>query len=425
MSDKKFNLKTYQKINGNEHIDMRLRDAHEKAPDVINEKQLESYRATEANVAIEKLLEDKRTGEETEITEKRLDTHKSKFANKYRNPDAHAGDINKLEEQRLLNDPSEKEKYEAASSAPKEFRWWENTKSSDDLKLAKDTKKPITSQKKDEKFEELTFDNPRWQEVDEPSEEKAEIEPRVMTGVPEEFPVTEVNKADEIGKDTSDNLDDFFLMTEKFLQPNPQKPYISGIYMVLGFDPAPFEGDENKIRKAALAKVIMLHPELSGLINKTDFFDIQESGDDGIIKLRAQGEQFAPIVEKYNNKPSVPSVESEKEPIEEVNFETKDIEGTPMAIGLVRVNTPVTADNEKVIIESIIEFIHNKHPEVEVNESSLDMANIVNGEVGYMVGLNNTDIATDLPVGLPTEASTDFDIVVAATDAKKNSINAK
>ena len=50
--EKKFNLKNYQKINGNEHIDMRLEQAREGSPDVINEKQLESYRATEADVGV-------------------------------------------------------------------------------------------------------------------------------------------------------------------------------------------------------------------------------------------------------------------------------------------------------------------------------------------------------------------------------------
>ena len=133
MSDKKFNLKTYQKIDGDEHIDMRLEEARGNIPDVINEKQLEPYRAGENDVLTEKLLETKRIGEETEITEKRLDTHKPKFANKYRNPSAHEGDMNKLEEQRLQGDPVEKEKYEMASETPKQFRWWEGVKSPDGL----------------------------------------------------------------------------------------------------------------------------------------------------------------------------------------------------------------------------------------------------------------------------------------------------
>ena len=121
MSDKKFNLKNYKKTNGDEHIDRRLEEQRSEAPNVINEKQLEDYRATESNVSIEKMLEDSRTGEETEVTEKRLDTHKSKFANKYRNPEAFEGDINKLEEQRLNGEPVENEKYDLASETPKQL----------------------------------------------------------------------------------------------------------------------------------------------------------------------------------------------------------------------------------------------------------------------------------------------------------------
>jgi hypothetical protein len=143
MSKKKFNLKDYQKISGDEHIDTRLSKSRTEAPNVINEKQLEDYRGTEANVTIEKLLEKTRTGEEDEITEKRLDTHKSLFANKYRNEDAHTGDMNKLEEQRLKNNPVEKEKYEAASETPKKQRWWEGVKSPDGLKVAEVTGRTI------------------------------------------------------------------------------------------------------------------------------------------------------------------------------------------------------------------------------------------------------------------------------------------
>jgi hypothetical protein len=186
--------------------------------------------------------------------------------------------------------------------------------------------------------------------------------------------------------------------------------------MVLGFDIAPFEGDEGKIKKAALAKVISSRPDLDGLIDVNDFYDLQESGDEGVIKLRAFGEQLASAVEKYAAESSAtPTQESNQEPIEEVSFEMKDVDGTPMAIGMIKVSTPVTPDNEKAITESIIEFIETKHPEVEVDESSLDMANIVNGEVGYMVGISGSDLGAET-----IEASTDFDIIVKASDSKKN-----
>jgi len=81
---KKFNLKDYIKISGDEHIERRLQDSHTKAPNEINEAQLEDYRSSESEVLIEKLLEKSRgdVTEATELTEKRLDSKKASFSNK-------------------------------------------------------------------------------------------------------------------------------------------------------------------------------------------------------------------------------------------------------------------------------------------------------------------------------------------------------
>jgi hypothetical protein len=35
----KFNFKTYQKTNGDQHIDSKLQESHKSAPNEINEKQ--------------------------------------------------------------------------------------------------------------------------------------------------------------------------------------------------------------------------------------------------------------------------------------------------------------------------------------------------------------------------------------------------
>ena len=43
----KFNLKNYQKISGDDHIERRLQDQHGNIPNEINEEQLESHRGTE------------------------------------------------------------------------------------------------------------------------------------------------------------------------------------------------------------------------------------------------------------------------------------------------------------------------------------------------------------------------------------------
>jgi len=136
---KKFNLKNYIKISGDEHIESRLRQSHEDGKDVIGEKQLEDYRCNEQEALTEKQLDRQRGGnkESSELVEKRLDSGKSKFANNYRNPSAYQGNVNKLEEKRLANHPVEKEEYESASTTGKKLRWWEKTDDPMGMKLAR------------------------------------------------------------------------------------------------------------------------------------------------------------------------------------------------------------------------------------------------------------------------------------------------
>jgi len=166
----KFNLKTYQKINSDEHIDHKLQESHKNAPEQINEAQLETYRALEPEESTERLLEKSRQAsnlsEADEITEKRMNDSKSKLAS-HRNPSAYKGDINKLEEKRLANDPVENEKYSEASETPKKFRWWEQPADSMGLKLAKSKPGIRTAQLLDDEdefeVEELEFDRPRFE----------------------------------------------------------------------------------------------------------------------------------------------------------------------------------------------------------------------------------------------------------------------
>jgi len=55
MSDKKFNLKDYVKINGDIPIGSRLMEEHGNIPNDITEKQLDKDRVEEKQVTIEKL----------------------------------------------------------------------------------------------------------------------------------------------------------------------------------------------------------------------------------------------------------------------------------------------------------------------------------------------------------------------------------
>ena len=130
---------------GDFHIDFRLQDSHSEAPNEITEKQLDKYHFEVDDLLTEKQLEKSREKASTTAgtTEALLNNQKAKFDIKLRNEDASKGDINKLEEQRLAGEKQEDEKYDPASSTPKDLRWWEGHKSPDGLKIASNKKKII------------------------------------------------------------------------------------------------------------------------------------------------------------------------------------------------------------------------------------------------------------------------------------------
>ena len=133
----KFNLKDYQKIDGDGVIEHRLKEEHTNTNiEDITEEQLEANRVPEKDVTIEALLNKNRGEYDFEIIERKLDTRKADFDIKLRNASAYEGDINKLEEKRLLNDPVEDEPYESASETPSKMRWWEVNKKKNDLDIA-------------------------------------------------------------------------------------------------------------------------------------------------------------------------------------------------------------------------------------------------------------------------------------------------
>jgi len=416
-------------------------EIHRSEPkQVINEKQLEEYRATESNTLIQKMLEDSRTGEATQTTERQLDTQKSKFNNKYRNKEAHTGNMNKLEEKRLKNKPVEKEEYKASSSTPAKLRWWENVKSPDGLKLANNNKKVLA------KSQELDFEQPNWGNLQESPEDIIEQDSLALSNDEEDFDVMDQNVSPEIQ-----------IKKEKLL-PNPEKPYLSGLYMVLGFNPEDFGGNEEKIKQAAIEKVISEKPELAGLISEDDFFGMQQGVDEGTIKLRLVGEFLVPIIEKQNNpEPEpiapVPEITQEPElaepmtdlgvsepelapeqnieveddyditdntsdvinsiPMEETQYDETNIDGTPMAIGEIKIDLEVTTpniNNRKQISQEAIKLINQNHPELRIEESSLDMSDLDQGIVRYMVGVPDESITASID---------DFNIIVKEA-SKKN-----
>ena len=211
---------------------------------------------------------------------------------------------------------------------------------------------------------------------------------------------------------------EIFVKKEKYL-PN-SNPELSGIYMLLTFDPDAFGGSEEEIKQAALDKVLTVKPELSGLISVDNFGEIQEGIDEGTVNLRAWGPEFAPIVEKkpLNIVPSAPSrrtkmeLSEEEAPIEEMSYEEKNIEGTPMAIGRIMVNSPVTSENREDIVKDIVGFIQSKHPHLDIEQDSLDLSDIERGDVRYMVGVMGEEVSQ-------LSANSDFEIIVESA-LKKN-----
>ena len=122
-------------------IDARLEKARGKTeePVQVTEEQLSGdYRAKkEVGTITEDLLEDVRTGAGDALVEGMLNSSKSTL-HKHRNGEASAGDINKVEEQRLARkDRQEKEEQELANETGKKSRLLDNDTSKDDgLKLA-------------------------------------------------------------------------------------------------------------------------------------------------------------------------------------------------------------------------------------------------------------------------------------------------
>lgn len=130
-----FKFKVYEKVPADDHITFRLMKQHEDPKTTITEDQLKNLRVKEEDNITEKQLESRRTGSSDKITEFNLSKTKGSFGVKHRDETTFTGNINKLEEQRILNKKREDAKYESASATPKKLRWWE-VKSPDNLKIA-------------------------------------------------------------------------------------------------------------------------------------------------------------------------------------------------------------------------------------------------------------------------------------------------
>ena len=113
--------KKEKKDKTNATTEAQLGERGEKEPKELPEAQLQHERFQKAISTVEQQLESVRTGEAHKLTEAQMDESKSKLV-QHRNSDTSAGDIPKLEEQRLAaKTTQEGEKYEAASETDKKL----------------------------------------------------------------------------------------------------------------------------------------------------------------------------------------------------------------------------------------------------------------------------------------------------------------
>ena len=176
---------------------------------------------------------------------------------------------------------------------------------------------------------------------------------------------------------------------------------IPGVYMVLEYDVEDFAGDAAKVKTEALNEVLNMRPELGGLISVEDFSDPTEKGNVGTIMLRAGGPRFRAIIpeEVIEEEIEIPTPAEERieeidlgeDVFDELSFEEKDVEGTPMAIGKVKVNIPITDENRDLVIEKAIDYIEGKREDVILDEESLDLSKLDMGEIGYMVSVGEPE----------------------------------
>lgn len=365
----KFNLKNYKKLNLDEHTEMRLKEQHSETPDVINEAQLEKGRVPEKDVTIEALLEKNRTGSATEVTEKRLDTADAKFDNKYRNAETANGNINKLEEQRLKNDPVENEKYEPASETGKQLRWWETSKSPDGLKVASESPKmqKVAINPEDLEEEDGTEDTLRA------PEEVEAFDPSIVD--PEEFDIVDKGRSGTKS-----------MVITKFKALSGKIP---GVWIVLQYDAVDFGGDEAAIATAAMDKIIMEHPEMAGLVDINDLSIQENQGDVGEVIFRGIGDEFANLNSGSN------ITELAEISFDETAYSEKMVMGTPMAVGTIRVNVKVDQGNQPRVVQEAIEYLKNLHPNLNINPRALDLSNASAGLIGYTAPVEKLDVATD------------------------------
>lgn len=391
----KFNLKTFaakQPQDVHETAESRLTKEHSEAPEEITENQLDKDRVGEKNVLTEQLLEKSRTGGSDKITEKNLNDSKSKLV-QHRNTEASAGDINKLEEQRVDQKKKvEAETTEPASTTPKKRRWWEQ------LKAGSSRRKVIA--------QELDFsEDAEWGRVPGTwSEEEGLIEDKTMD-LPTDFAVEETG-VEPLSIDQIKPVD---------------SPIAKGLFVSFDVNEGSKMGVEELQERAYKMTLDEGYDYLSSI---PEFTPASFSLRDGKMIARLVGDEYYPSgkagYEEENINVNLFNV---------AELQKTDVEG--IVLGVVNVDPEMLENvqdmDDEDIRNQVTEAIESKHEHVTVTPDGIDLDSIASGEISYVgeVAVKKRGPKTESWENVKGDpiASTDFDIVVLSdvkSDTKKN-----
>ena len=438
----KFNLKNYKPSDGDAHLNQQLADEKRaKIPEDITEKQLETHRASQPEQVTEKQLDAVRQNNEPALPEARLNEAKANFGIKHRNAEAHTGDINKVEEQRLSNkNRNETEKYEVASAPAKDRRWWENKEGNKDLKIAKktaslkDVLKKIAediAQGDDDLDEKLAVDSDFAKEHERDVRRHMEhMWPEMETGVGDEgVDAAPAASAGSLG--THDRLDvdnrrpasptssemlssqlpdsptkrdfaDLSGLREREMWLVEKKDSIGGedsdkypqalgglpytVKMTVGFDPAEWPSID-EARVAALHKILEARPDLEDKISTSDISKHPKYvGDQGFLTMRLVGDEYNP--DATTNGPDGADVA----PFAEEDFNTADAGGTPVYTGKVSIKSDLDISDRETLMRDIVEFLNDLHPELNLTPESIDL-DLSAGTASYAIAAGGERVA--------------------------------
>ena len=94
---------------------------------------------------------------------------------------------------------------------------------------------------------------------------------------------------------------------------------------------------------------------------------------------------------------------------EDVGYQEREIKGTPMAIGVVKVNADVNELNEEAIVRDALEFIADTKPQLKITEQNLNLSRLYSKNIiSYTISLRPPVEKPPVETAL---ASNDFPIV--------------